>query len=68
VVSGGVREEERKVRQHGDGAPTGGPKPHSAGAQFKLGMSLFIHYCLVDKSKKSNFEEIIYKNLCMFLH
>jgi hypothetical protein len=37
---------------------------------YALGMtkSLFMHYCLVDKSKKSNFEEIIYKNLCMFIH
>jgi hypothetical protein len=30
MVSGGVREEERKARQHNGGAPTGGPGPHSA--------------------------------------
>jgi hypothetical protein len=36
MVSGGVREEERKARQCGGGAPTGVPGPHSAGAQFKL--------------------------------
>jgi hypothetical protein len=36
VVSGGVREEERKARQRGDGAPTGRPGPHSAGARLKL--------------------------------
>jgi hypothetical protein len=37
---------------------------------YALGLtkSLFMHYCLVDKSKKSNFEEFIYKNLCMFIH
>jgi hypothetical protein len=37
VVSCGVREEERKVRQRGGGASTGRPGQHSAGAQFKLG-------------------------------
>jgi hypothetical protein len=37
---------------------------------YALGLtkSLFMYYCLVDKSKKSNFEEFIYKNLCMFIH
>jgi hypothetical protein len=29
--------EERKASQHGVGAPTGGPEPHSVGARFKLG-------------------------------
>jgi hypothetical protein len=37
VAIGVVREEERKVRQHGGRAPTGGPGQHSAGARFKLG-------------------------------
>jgi hypothetical protein len=37
VVSDGVWEEERKARQCGGRAPTGGPGPHSAGARFKLG-------------------------------
>jgi hypothetical protein len=32
-----VREEERNVRQRISGAPIGGPRPHSAGARFKLG-------------------------------
>jgi hypothetical protein len=27
---------ERRARQRGDGALTGGPGPHSAGARFKL--------------------------------
>jgi hypothetical protein len=31
-----VREEERRVRQCGGGAPTGGFGPHSAGVRFKL--------------------------------
>jgi hypothetical protein len=35
MVSGGVREEERKVRQRGGGVPTGGPRPLSAKARFK---------------------------------
>jgi hypothetical protein len=35
VVSGGVREEERKARQCGSGVPTGGPRPLSARARFK---------------------------------
>jgi hypothetical protein len=37
VVSSGVREEERKARQHDGGAPIGGPGPHSAEVRFKLG-------------------------------
>jgi hypothetical protein len=32
-----VRERERGVGQCGDGALTGGPGPHSAGARFKFG-------------------------------
>jgi hypothetical protein len=36
VVSGGVWEEERRVRQCGGGGLTGGPRPHSARARFKL--------------------------------
>jgi hypothetical protein len=36
VVSDGVREDERKVRQHGSGASIGGPGLHSAGAWLKL--------------------------------
>jgi hypothetical protein len=35
MVNGGVREEERKARQCGGGAPTGGPGPHSVGARFE---------------------------------
>jgi hypothetical protein len=37
VVSDGVQEEERKVRQRGSRAPIGGPGPHNAVARFKLG-------------------------------
>jgi hypothetical protein len=44
VVSGGVREEERKARQRGGGAPTGGPRPHSVGAWFKLGFKSIQKY------------------------
>jgi hypothetical protein len=40
VVSGGLREEERKARQRGGGAPTGRPGQHSVGARFKLGFKL----------------------------
>jgi hypothetical protein len=37
---------------------------------YALGLTkyLFMHFCLVDKSKKLNLEEIIYKNPCMFIH
>jgi hypothetical protein len=37
---------------------------------YALGLtkSLFMHYCLVDNSKKSNLEEFIYKNLRMFYY
>jgi hypothetical protein len=44
VVSGGVREEERKARQRGGRAPTGGPGPHSVGARFKLDFKLIQKY------------------------
>jgi hypothetical protein len=40
VVSDRVQEEERKVRQCGSGAPTGGPGQHSTRARFKLGFKL----------------------------
>jgi hypothetical protein len=44
VVSGGVREDERKVRQHGSGASIGGPGLHSAGARLKLSFKLIQKY------------------------
>jgi hypothetical protein len=44
VVSGGVWEEGSKVRQRGGGALTGGPEPHSVGAQFKLGFKSIQEY------------------------
>jgi hypothetical protein len=44
VVSSGVREEERRVRQRSGRAPTGGRRPHNVGAWFKLGFKSIQKY------------------------
>jgi hypothetical protein len=53
VAAAGVRKRERRVGQRGDGALTGGPRPHSAGARFKPGLKL-VQKCSNDSNGFKN--------------